>query len=115
MTDESIPHDGPVPQQGEERGLFGVEGTGDTSGFGGLVRHDPKAAELVSTPKPYGGYFDELVDTVKDLMGDDIARAGGGGPRGGAPPPPRGVEGLSCRPSCPLRSSRPRHPGRSGR
>jgi NADH-quinone oxidoreductase subunit C len=45
----------------EQRGLFGVQGSGDTSGFGGLVREPwtPTAAE-----RPYGGYFDELVDAL---------------------------------------------------
>jgi NADH-quinone oxidoreductase subunit C len=41
------------------RGMFGVTGTGDTSGFGGLTRQPVVEA---STPRPYGGYFDELVD-----------------------------------------------------
>jgi NADH-quinone oxidoreductase subunit C len=51
------PRDLPAPQQG----MFGVEGTGDTSGYGGLVRQpwDPPAAQ-----RPYGGYFDELVDAL---------------------------------------------------
>jgi NADH-quinone oxidoreductase subunit C len=43
----------------EHRGMFGVPGSGDTSGFGGLVREPwtPIEAE-----RPYGGYFDEVVD-----------------------------------------------------
>jgi NADH-quinone oxidoreductase subunit C len=51
------PGDVPAPQHG----MFGVEGTGDTTGFGGLVREpwDPPAAE-----RPYGGYFDEIVDAL---------------------------------------------------
>ncbi len=51
------PGDLPAPR----RGMFGVEGSGDTSGYGGLVRepwHAP-AAE-----RPYGGYFDEIVDAL---------------------------------------------------
>jgi NADH-quinone oxidoreductase subunit C len=50
---------GALPQ----RGMFGVSGSGDTSGFGGLVRHreDPH-----STPKPYGGYFDEVSDALEE-------------------------------------------------
>jgi NADH-quinone oxidoreductase subunit C len=42
-------------------GMFGVEGSGDTSGYGGLVREpwDAPAAE-----RPYGGYFDEIVDAL---------------------------------------------------
>jgi NADH-quinone oxidoreductase subunit C len=51
------PGDLPAPQQG----MFGVEGTGDTSGYGGLVRQpwEPAGAQ-----RPYGGYFDELVDAL---------------------------------------------------
>jgi NADH-quinone oxidoreductase subunit C len=43
-------------------GMFGVVGSGDTSGFGGLRRtpwHEPPAE------RPYGGYFDELVDALQ--------------------------------------------------
>ena len=45
----------------EHRGMFGVAGSGDTTGFGGLVREPwtPPAAE-----RPYGGYFDDLVDAL---------------------------------------------------
>jgi NADH-quinone oxidoreductase subunit C len=45
----------------EQRGLFGIHGSGDTSGFGGLVREplSPTAAQ-----RPYGGYFDEVVDAL---------------------------------------------------
>ncbi len=53
---------GPVESFGGERhGMFGVTGSGDTSGFGGLVR-EPWAARAAT--KPYGGYFDELVDSL---------------------------------------------------
>ncbi|HEY3736202.1 MAG TPA: NADH-quinone oxidoreductase subunit C [Jatrophihabitans sp.] len=45
----------------ERHGLFGVSGSGDTSGFGGLVREPWVAPEA---ERPYGGYFDELVDTL---------------------------------------------------
>jgi NADH-quinone oxidoreductase subunit C len=45
------------------RGMFGIEGTGDVSGFGGLVRQRP---EIVGTPKPYGGYFDEVTDALEE-------------------------------------------------
>ena len=43
------------------RGMFGVHGTGDTSGFGGLRRR--RVVELDS-PRPFGGYFDEVVDAL---------------------------------------------------
>jgi NADH-quinone oxidoreductase subunit C len=53
--------DAPADLPAPKHGMFGVEGTGDTSGYGGLVREpwDPPAAE-----RPYGGYFDEVVDAL---------------------------------------------------
>ncbi|MGN6609879.1 MAG: NADH-quinone oxidoreductase subunit C [Jatrophihabitans sp.] len=47
----------------ERHGMFGVTGSGDTSGFGGLVREpwSPLPAQ-----RPYGGYFDEIVDALHD-------------------------------------------------
>jgi NADH-quinone oxidoreductase subunit C len=42
-----------------QRGMFGVRDGGDTSGFGGLVR-EPFVAPAAE--RPYGGYFDEIVD-----------------------------------------------------
>jgi len=56
------------------RGMFGVSGTGDTSGFGGLVVR-PRAA--ASTPRPYGGYFDEVADALERAyprFGDAVER-----------------------------------------
>ena len=47
------------------RGSFGVHGTGDTSGFGGLVR---RRTALVDSPRPYGGYFDEVVDSLTEAF-----------------------------------------------
>ena len=46
----------------EEKGMFGVHGSGDTSGFGGLVR---SAASVGSTERPYGGYFDQVADDLE--------------------------------------------------
>ncbi|GAA2386143.1 NADH-quinone oxidoreductase subunit C [Dactylosporangium salmoneum] len=51
------------PSGGAGRGMFGVQGTGDTSGFGGLRRR--RAAELDS-PRPFGGEFDEVVDALEE-------------------------------------------------
>jgi NADH-quinone oxidoreductase subunit C len=50
-----------LPYGTERRGMFGVAGSGDTTGFGGLVREPwvPPQAE-----RPYGGYFDDLVDAL---------------------------------------------------
>lgn len=50
------------------RGQFGVRGTGDTSGFGGLVR--PIATPPASA-RPYGGWFDEVVDVLVELLEAD--------------------------------------------
>ena len=58
------PHSG-LPPQGSfgatQRGMFGVQGSGDTTGFGGLVR-EPYVAPAAE--RPYGGYFDEVVDSI---------------------------------------------------
>ena len=45
-----------------ESGMFGAHGTGDTSGYGGLVK---SAASTGSSERPYGGYFDALVDDLE--------------------------------------------------
>jgi NADH-quinone oxidoreductase subunit C len=57
-------------QQSTQRGMFGVSGTGDTSGFGGLVR--PKVVPGQAA-RPYGGYFDEVVDALSEALGGDTA------------------------------------------
>ncbi|MFC5184312.1 NADH-quinone oxidoreductase subunit C [Actinomadura harenae] len=63
-------------------GMFGIQGSGDTSGYGGLVvRQAPK----VSSPRPFGGpegaadpgEFDEVADTLEGLLptfGDAVER-----------------------------------------
>src|SRR4051812_29775107 len=43
-------------------GMFGVTGSGDTSGFGGLA---PRTHVLTSTPRPYGGYHDDVADALE--------------------------------------------------
>src|ERR1700722_15470444 len=50
------------------RGMFGAEGSGDTSGYGRLVR---PVSMPGSSPRPYGGYFDEVVDTLAGGLGRD--------------------------------------------
>ena len=63
----------PAAQAGQERlheqvvrsGMFGVGGSGDTSGYGGLqVRRAP----VPSTQRPYGGYFDEVADGLSEAL-----------------------------------------------
>lgn len=46
----------------DQRGLFGVTGTGDTSGYGGLVR---TVVTPGSSERPYGGYFDDVADALE--------------------------------------------------
>jgi NADH-quinone oxidoreductase subunit C len=59
-----------APSGGFRKGAFGVTGTGDTSGFGGLVRVEPGGAvALHSTERPYGGYFDEVTDALIEAVG----------------------------------------------
>ena len=53
---------------GVRRGMFGAEGSGDTSGYGRLVR---PVALPGSSPRPYGGYFDEVVDALADALGEE--------------------------------------------
>jgi NADH-quinone oxidoreductase subunit C len=47
------------------RGMFGAEGSGDTSGYGGLVR---PVALPGATPRPYGGWFDAAADQLELLL-----------------------------------------------
>jgi NADH-quinone oxidoreductase subunit C len=55
------------------RGMFGVSDSGDTTGFGGLVRQPwvPPDAE-----RPYGSYFDDVVDALREAYphADDAIR-----------------------------------------
>ena len=55
-------------ENGSGRGMFGVRGTGDTSGYGRLVAPTMTA---VSSAAPYGGYFDEVVDALSAAIGED--------------------------------------------
>src|SRR5882672_9660271 len=54
------------PASPAQRGLFGVQGSGDTSGFGGLVRRQPAITEA---QRPFGGYFDDVYDALCDALG----------------------------------------------
>ncbi|MEI6119676.1 MAG: NADH-quinone oxidoreductase subunit C [Actinomycetes bacterium] len=46
----------------QDEGMFGVNGSGDTSGFGGLVRVGSSSG---SSERPYGSYFDEIADDLE--------------------------------------------------
>ncbi len=52
---------------GTRQGAFGVSGSGDTSGFGGLVRpiEMPGPSE-----RPYGGYFDAVAEELELALAD---------------------------------------------
>ncbi len=58
------------------KGLFGVKGTGDTSGFGGLTR-------IISFPapasQPFGGWWDQIYERIATLMAGADAPPGSGG------------------------------------
>ncbi len=49
------------------RGMFGVAGPGDTSGYSGLV-----TTSMVALPaqRPFGGWFDELADALGQSLAD---------------------------------------------
>jgi NADH-quinone oxidoreductase subunit C len=59
---------------GVRHGMFGARGTGDTSGYGGLVR---PVAMPGGTPRPYGGWFDEVADALEAGLGHTDGTAGG--------------------------------------
>ena len=64
---------GSVPGADEEvidvrRGMFGVRGTGDTSGYGRLVREVTLPG---GSPRPYGGYFDDIADRLTAALRRD--------------------------------------------
>ncbi len=46
---------------GVREGMFGVDGTGDTSGYGGLRR---PVVMPGATQRPFGGWFDEVADQL---------------------------------------------------
>ena len=48
------------------QGMFGVHGTGDTSGYGGLTRTIEFPA---ASPPPYGGWWDQVNDRIGEVVG----------------------------------------------
>ncbi|MDA3030219.1 MAG: NADH-quinone oxidoreductase subunit C [Actinomycetota bacterium] len=45
-----------------ENGMFGAKGSGDTSGFGGLVN---TSTNIGVTQRPFGSYFDQVADDLE--------------------------------------------------
>lgn len=59
----------PAPRVVEVRkGQWGVRGSGDTTGFGGLTREVVLPGE---SARPYGGWFDSVVDILEELIRED--------------------------------------------
>ncbi len=54
------------------QGAFGVSGTPDVSGYGGLSRTTHAAP---AATRPYGSWFDAAVDTLQDTLGTDFGPA----------------------------------------
>ncbi|MGA6204229.1 NADH-quinone oxidoreductase subunit C [Nocardia testacea] len=50
---------------GVRRGMFGISGSGDTSGYGRLVH---RVALPGGSAPPYGGYFDTVVDLLRAAL-----------------------------------------------
>ena len=61
-----LPSDATVNRSlGVRRGMFGVSGTGDTSGYGGMI------APVVGPPpsqRPFGGWYDEVADALEERL-----------------------------------------------
>jgi NADH-quinone oxidoreductase subunit C len=51
----------------EQNGMFGATGSGDTSGYGGLVRTVISAG---SSERPFGSYFDQVADDLERAYPD---------------------------------------------
>ncbi|WP_079046364.1 NADH-quinone oxidoreductase subunit C [Carbonactinospora thermoautotrophica] len=61
-----VPRAEPQPEViAVRKGMFGVRDTGDTSGYGRLVR---KVQLPGATPRPYGGWFDEVADELAGAL-----------------------------------------------
>jgi NADH-quinone oxidoreductase subunit C len=62
----------PMPEiVGVRTGMFGIHGSGDTSGYGGLSR---AVAMPAPAERPYGGWYDELAEHLAQAL----AKADGG-------------------------------------
>ncbi len=75
---------GAIPDQQEilevvdvRTGMFGVTGSPDTSGYGGLVR---PVTIPGATPRPYGGWFDAVADRLEEATaaGTDLQESSDG-------------------------------------
>ena len=68
MSDNLVPADASLIEITQVReGMFGVTGSGDTSGFGGLVSVVPVPA---ASSRPFGGDFDIIADELQSALPD---------------------------------------------
>ena len=68
MSDKLVPADAQLLEVVTAReGMFGVSGSGDTSGFGGLVSVVPVPA---ASSRPFGGDFDRIADELQAALPD---------------------------------------------
>jgi len=72
VSEEERPHrtDVPAPQgeiraRGERRGMFGASGSGDTTGYGGLIQ---PVVYPGPSQRPFGGWFDEVSDALEQRL-----------------------------------------------
>uniref|UniRef100_UPI00286B5D49 NADH-quinone oxidoreductase subunit C n=1 Tax=Nocardioides sp. TaxID=35761 RepID=UPI00286B5D49 len=74
QSPENVPaQTGEVTAVGARTGMFGATGTGDTSGYGGLVAPIvyPAAAQ-----RPFGGWYDEVADALEGRIGNVVIHRG---------------------------------------
>jgi len=65
VTQPENPPSGPGPVVGVRKGMFGSRGSGDTSGYSGLIRPITLPGASLG---PYGGWFDDAVDTLRRAL-----------------------------------------------
>ncbi|MDO5729375.1 MAG: NADH-quinone oxidoreductase subunit C [Actinomycetaceae bacterium] len=64
----------PTPEVvGIRHGQWGIHGSGDTTGFGGLVQEVALPGE---STRPYGGWFDSVVDILEELITEEGMQIG---------------------------------------
>jgi NADH-quinone oxidoreductase subunit C len=67
----------PPPEHPSRRGMFGVTGSGDTSGYGRLVARDTNPVRHGSTPRPWGDEYDGVGDALEESVpnyGESVER-----------------------------------------
>ena len=78
---EQSPENVPSPEEtstevtpvGRRTGMFGVQGSGDTSGYGGLVKQTVFPGP---SQRPYGGWYDEVADALEGSLGNVVVHRG---------------------------------------